>query len=101
MHMNHRTASHRMLALFAGALLGATCSAAAAVSINGQVQAGGGAVAGSTVTLWVASAGEPRQLAQVRTGAEGRFSLRTDVTPSGDSTLYIVANGGVAAISKG
>src|SRR5262249_37711397 len=77
----------------------ADCSArraslAAALSIDGQVQAGGGAVAGSTVTLWVASAAEPRQLAQARTGAYGRFDLATDVTPGDDTSLYVVANGG-------
>src|SRR5215471_11962531 len=87
--------------LLASGLLVSTCIPAAAVSIDGQVQAAGGAVAGSTVTLWAASAGEPGQLAQVRTGAEGRFSLRTDVTPGGNISLYIVANGGEAAVSKG
>src|SRR5262245_22928995 len=87
--------------LLASGLLGSTGIAAAAVSIDGRVQAAGGAVAGSTVTLWAASAGDPRQLAQVRTGADGRFSLRTDVTPPGDVSLYIVANGGEAAVGKG
>ena len=48
------------LALGVVAALGAASGAAdAAVRIDGQVQAGGGAVAGSTVTLWAASAGEP------------------------------------------
>jgi hypothetical protein len=37
--------------LLASGLLGSTCIPAAAVSIDGRVQAGGGAVAGSTVTL--------------------------------------------------
>ena len=41
--------------------------AEAAVNIEGQVEAGGGSVAGSTVTLWAASAGEPKQLAQTKT----------------------------------
>jgi len=36
--------------------------AAAAVRMEGQVQVGGGSVASSTVTLWAASAGEPKQL---------------------------------------
>src|SRR5262252_2662473 len=87
--------------LLSSGLLGSTCIPAAAVSIDGQVQAAGGAVAGSNATLWAASAGEPRQLAQARTGADGRFSLRTDVTPGGDISLYIVANGGEAAVGKG
>src|SRR5215467_11615541 len=87
--------------LLASGLLVSTCIPAAAVSIDGQVQAAGGAVAGSTVTLWAASAGEPSQLAQARTGADGRFSLRTDETPGGDITLYVVAKGGEATVGKG
>src|SRR5262245_65896815 len=87
--------------LLASGLLGSISIPAAAVSINGRVQAGGGVVAGSTVTLWAASAGEPRQLVQARSGADGRFNLATDVTPSGDISLYIVANGGKAAVGKG
>jgi hypothetical protein len=43
------------------ALLGSACgTAAAAVRIEGQVQVGGGPLASSTVTLWAASAGEPK-----------------------------------------
>ena len=37
---------------------------AAAVRIEGQVQAAGGPIAKSTVTLWAASASAPTQLAQ-------------------------------------
>ena len=40
-------------------LMCANGPASAAVRIEGQVQAGGGAVANSTVTLWAASAGSP------------------------------------------
>jgi hypothetical protein len=58
-------------------LLGCICGpAAAAVNIAGQVQAGGSAVADSTVTLWAAGSGEPRQLAQTKSGSEGRFVLK-------------------------
>src|SRR5262249_1207746 len=46
-------------------MLGYACGPTdAAVRIEGQVQAGGGPIANSTVTLWGASAVEPRQLAQ-------------------------------------
>src|SRR5262245_10441542 len=91
--------NHIAATLFASGLLGLTSiPAATALSIDGQVQAGGDAVAGSTVTLWAASAGEPRQLAQARTGADGRFSLHTDATFGRDISLYIVAKGGVAAV---
>jgi hypothetical protein len=45
-------------------------------------------------TLWAASAGEPKQLAQTKTGADGRFDLRTAETPGKDIVLYLVAKGG-------
>src|SRR5215468_1566194 len=91
---------HIAAMLLATGLLGSTCIPAAAVSMDGRVQAGGGAVAGSTVTLWAASASEPRELAQTRTGTDGRFSLRTDETPGGNISLYVVANGGEAAVGN-
>src|SRR5215468_2287041 len=93
--------NHIAATLLSSGLLGSTCIPAAAVSIDGQVQAAGGAVAGSNVTLWAGSAGEPRQLAQARTGADGRFSLHTDETSGGDVTLYVVAKGGEATVGKG
>ena len=37
----------------------AASPAAAAIRIEGQVQAGGGPVAGATVTLWAGSGGDP------------------------------------------
>jgi hypothetical protein len=67
-------------------LLGlASGPAAAAVRIEGQAQAGGGPLAMSTVTLWAASAGEPKQLAQTRTRADGRFELRAKETTDKDA----------------
>src|SRR5262249_13396251 len=41
------------------------------VRIEGQVQTGGGPLANSTVTLWAASAGEPKQLVQTKSGSDG------------------------------
>jgi hypothetical protein len=83
-------------------LLGATCSVAlAAVQIEGQAQAGGGPLAGSTVTLWAASAGEPKQLTQTKSGSDGRFELRAADTPGKDVILYVVAKGGIATLKKG
>ena len=82
--------------------LGYACGpTAAAIHIEGQVQAGGGALANSTVTLWGASAGEPRQLAQTRTSSDGRFELGSQETLSADGILYLVAKGGEAAVNKG
>jgi hypothetical protein len=70
------------------------------IRIEGQVQAGGGALANSTVALWAASAGEPRQLAQARTNDDGRFELGSQETPGADVILYVVAKGGAAAVNK-
>jgi len=65
--------------------------ALAADSISGRVLGGGRPIAGSTVTLWSASAATPRRLAQARTGPDGRFAL--PATPSG-AVLYLLAKGG-------
>jgi hypothetical protein len=89
------------LAMLLTGLLGCACSpVAAAVRIEGKVQAGGGPVESSTVTLWAASAGEPTQLTQTKTGNDGRFELGTAETTD-DVVLYLIAKGGQAAINKG
>ena len=88
--------------LLTAGLLGCACGpVAAAVQIEGQVQAGGGPVAKSTVTLWAASASEPKQLAQAQSGVDGRFELSADQPPQGNMSLYLVAKGGEAMASKG
>src|SRR5262249_29930953 len=57
------------------AVLGCACAPSeAAARLEGQVQAGGGAVANSTVTLWAASTGEPRQIGQTSTSSDGRLT---------------------------
>ena len=82
-------------------LFGWACNPAAAdVRIEGQVQVGGGAVANSTVTLWAAGSGEPRQLAQAQTGNDGHFVLGSQETPGTDVGLYLIAKGGRATVSK-
>jgi len=48
---------------------------AAAIRIEGQVQAGGGPLAKSIVTLWAASAGEPKQLAETKSAPKGDLSF--------------------------
>ena len=88
------------LVLAARLISGAISPAAAAVRIEGQVQIGGGALAGSTVSLWAASANAPARLAQVQTDADGRFVVSVDATPSGASSLYLVASGGTPAVNK-
>ena len=92
----------RAMILLAAGLFGYACEPAmAAVQIEAQVQAGGGPVAKSTVTLWAASAAAPRQLAQAQTGIDGRFVVSIDETPSRDMSLYLVATGGEATVNKG
>src|SRR5215469_3206889 len=66
----------------------------ATASIEGQVVIGGAPVAGSAVTLWAADANAPRQLAQARTGTDGRFGLSAD---GKGAILYVVAKGGQAS----
>src|SRR5271157_4768772 len=79
-------------ALLAGA-------AFAADSIKGQVLGGGAPIAKSTVTLWEASAGAPKQLGQTKTNDDGRFEVRAKGA-SKDGILYLVAAGGVPKASK-
>jgi hypothetical protein len=88
--------------LITAALLGSTCGAAtAAVHIEGQTQAGGGPLANATVTLWAGSSSDPRQLAQTRTGTDGGFQLDSQENIGPDIILYLTAQGGAAAVSKG
>jgi hypothetical protein len=88
--------------LIAAALLGTSCSAAtAAVHIEGQAQAGGGPLANSTVTLWAGSGSDPRQLAQGKTSTDGSFQLNSEESIGTDVVLYLTAQGGTAAVSKG
>ena len=88
--------------LLAVGLIGYACGpASAAVRIEGQAQAGGGPLAGSTVTLWATSSSEPRQLAQSKSGSDGRFELGAKETPGNDVVLYVIAKGGEATVNKG
>jgi len=87
--------------LMSGVLACACGPAVSAVRIEGRVEAGGGPLAKSTVTLWAASASEPKQLAQAKTGSDGRFQLRSGETPGKDVVLYLVAKGGEATVNKG
>jgi streptogramin lyase len=87
--------------LIVGMLGFASAPTKAAIRIEGQVQAGGGPVANSTVTLWAASTGEPRQIGQTRTSSDGRFTLGSDETVGADVILYVVAKGGEASVNRG
>jgi hypothetical protein len=73
--------------------------AMAAGSINGQVLGAGAPIAGSTVTLWAASSGAPRQLAEAKTGADGRFTINAATTGT-DVSLYLIAKGGTPSANR-
>jgi hypothetical protein len=85
--------------LFAGCFLVAA-QAFAADSIKGQVLGAGAPIAGSTVTLWGASAGEPKQLAQAKSDPDGQFELRASAASGSDLILYLVAKGGQPKSSR-
>ena len=63
-------------------------------SVVGLVLGGGAPISNSTVTLWAASTGEPKQLGQTHTNGDGRFELGLGGTPDKDTSLYLVAKGG-------
>jgi hypothetical protein len=71
-----------------------------AADIKGQVLGGGAPIAKSTVTLWEASAGAPKQLDQTKTSGDGRFQVRTKGA-HGDAILYLIASGGEPQANKG
>ncbi|HKM89070.1 MAG TPA: hypothetical protein VJX29_00535, partial [Candidatus Acidoferrales bacterium] len=75
-------------------------SAFAADHFGGQVLGGGAPIGKSTVTLWEASAGAPRKLAETKTNEDGRFEIRTSEARSGETFLYLVATGGVPRAQK-
>jgi hypothetical protein len=93
--------SHLSGLLVAASIIGsATSPAAAAVHIDGQVQAGDGPVTGSTVALRAGSGGDPKQMAQARTADDGSCALGTDDVPGPGISLYVIAKGGVASVNK-
>jgi hypothetical protein len=51
------------------------------------------------VTLWEASTGAPKQLAQTKTDGDGRFEVRSSGAHD-DTSLYIIAAGGEPKASK-
>ena len=85
------------IAAFAASGILLSLPAFAADTINGQVTGAGAPIVGSTVTLWAASAGPPRQLGETRTSADGRFTFNAD---TGDALLYLVAKGGRPVAAK-
>jgi hypothetical protein len=66
-----------------------------AADIKGQVLGGGVPIAQSSVTLMEAGTATPKQLAQVKTGSDGKYLIHGTGAPR--SSLYLVATGGVSA----
>ena len=101
MRMTMETTIVRKLIL--GALLVASVLlaglASAADSIKGQVLGGGAPIVNSTVTSWAESTDGPKQLAQTKTGNDGRFEVRGSA--SQDVILYLVATGGEPTANRG
>jgi len=92
--VNVRTLTLAGLALFILFLVGQ----ASAADVKGQVLGGGAPIAQSTVTLWAASGGAPKQLAQTKTDKDGKFAIHG--TGASDTSLYLVATGGVPAANQ-
>jgi hypothetical protein len=90
----------KLISVLVGGMLGLASGASAADAIEGQVLGGGQPVANSTVTLWAAGSGAPRQLAQARTDANGHFAFGSTGAPVPDASLYLVAKGGHSAVDK-
>ncbi len=97
--MNSRSAIRKpvLVAIVISSLFLATRAFGA--DIKGQVLGAGVPISQSTVTLLAASAGPPKQLAQTKTDSDGRFVIHSTGTP--DSSLYLVATGGVSAANQG
>ena len=68
--------------------------------IRGEVTGAGAPIANSTVTLWAANDGAPRQLGQAQTGNDGGFVMTVPDSLAADTSLYFVAKGGRSAADK-
>ncbi len=85
--------------LFVAGGLSFAGEALAAQSMKGQVLGGGAPIAGSTVTLWAASSGAPKELLQARTDVDGRFTMNVP-DAGGATSLYLVAQRGQPAANQ-
>src|SRR5262245_46208516 len=68
--------------------------------LAGLVLGGGFPVARSTVSLWEASAGAPKKLAETKTNERGEFEIGGR-RAHGDTSLYLAAVGGEPKSGKG
>ena len=84
-----------VLRILLASTMAVTSQVSTAATIAGRVMSAGTPITDSTVTLWAETASDPRQLAQTRSGSDGRFSLNGDASPG--AILYLTAKGGRAA----
>ena len=87
-----------MTLLLFGLVIAGTASAAD--TLKGQVLGGGAPIANSIVTLFAASDGPLKELAQARSDADGRFTLTIPDARSADSILYLIAQRGQPTANK-
>ena len=73
---------------------------ASAGTLNGQVLGAGAPIANSNVTLWGANAGAPKELAQARSGADGRFTMTFADAAAAGTSMYLVAQRGQPTANK-
>jgi hypothetical protein len=95
-----RPIAHVLVAASALAAAMVPALSAGAAALTGTVLGAGSPVTGSTVTLWAAGAGAPSQLAQAKTGPDGRFTIETVSAPADAGSLYLVARGGTATAGR-
>jgi len=76
-------------------------AASATDRVAGTVEAGGGAIAGAQVSLWLATPEAPRKLVQAQTTADGSFDLMLTGTQDAAGVFYLIAEGGVAKAGDG
>jgi DNA-binding beta-propeller fold protein YncE len=69
--------------------------------VIGQVLGGRARITDSKVTLWAASAGEPKELARARTDDNGQFTIRVPAVIGAGESLYLVAERGYPAAHTG
>jgi len=91
--MNHKTLNRELTRVVLASVILFIAGAAFAADIKGQVLGGGAPIASSTVTLWAEGADAPKQIAQTKTGDDGRFEIRVNES-QGNAILYLVATGG-------
>jgi hypothetical protein len=101
--MKHKSIKQSLAVLVAvGVISLGNNSSALAAELKGTVQGAKQPIAGSTITLFAAGTGAPKQLAQGKSDESGAFDLTYSDAPT-DSILYVVARGGTpkGAAGKG